>query len=125
MPRFKELPKEDLKAVIAFVGSLAAKPVRPERDLALGRVVFEIRCAACHGRDGRGDGPSDMRTPRLPANFHSKQPTLQRARSVLAYGVGGTAMVRMDQNMSAGQRDAVVGYVQSLFDGQPSGGASK
>ena len=106
----------DLKAVIAFVGSIAAKaPERPSGDLVLGKNVYEVRCAACHGSDGRADGPADMRLRRLPANFHQKSPSRARARDVLAHGVPGTAMVRMDQNMSPSQRDAVIAYTQSFF----------
>ncbi|AKU97936.1 Cytochrome c oxidase subunit CcoN [Labilithrix luteola] len=120
MPRFKELSKEDLKGVIAFVGSLDAPPTRARGDLELGRTVYEIRCAACHGMNGRADGPADMRTPRLPANFHFKQPTEARAHDVLARGIPGTAMVAMRQNLSDAEEDAVIAYVRSLFDAVPA-----
>jgi mono/diheme cytochrome c family protein len=116
MPKFRELSKEELKSIIAFVASLGPPPTQADGDLTLGHLVFEDRCAACHGDNGRGDGPSDMFTPRLPANFHEKLPTLERARGVLHAGIPGTAMVRMDQNMSAAQRDAVIAYVRSLYD---------
>jgi cbb3-type cytochrome oxidase cytochrome c subunit len=116
MPKFRELSKEELKSVIAFVASLGPATTPAAGDLTLGRTVFAVRCASCHGPTGRGDGPSDMFTPRLPANFHDKQPTVERAMHVLHEGIPGTAMVRMDQNMSAAQRDAVIAYVRSLYD---------
>jgi mono/diheme cytochrome c family protein len=78
--------------------------------------VFYIRCAACHGYAGAGDGPV-VGLIRRPADFTRKQPTAERVRSVLLHGVPGTAMTPMQQNMSLSDRDALVVFVRSLFRG--------
>lgn len=34
--------------------------------------IFTSRCAACHGADGRGDGPASSKLNPKPTNFHDK-----------------------------------------------------
>lgn len=119
MPKWKELSKEDLKAVIAFAASRGPAPTPASGNAELGRAVYRARCAACHGFDGRADGPADMRLPRLPANFRQKQPTAERVRRVLATGIAGTAMVAMAQNMSPDEVEALAAYVRGLYDDLP------
>lgn len=46
---------------------IAAPPALAEPDLTLGAEVFVGACAACHGEEGRGDGPMrDLITMPVP-----------------------------------------------------------
>ena len=71
------------KADGAAVSSLAARlrddvivayqlVVAPKRapDLAHGAQLFGSQCAACHGADGRGDGPAAAGLQPKPTDFH-------------------------------------------------------
>lgn len=117
MPRFRELAKEDLRALVSYVGSIAAPrdATAPAALVEAGRAVYRTRCASCHGASGHGDGPSEMALARLPADFHVKQPTTARASDVLEHGIAGTGMQAMAQNMTPAQREAVIAYVRSLY----------
>jgi cytochrome c oxidase cbb3-type subunit I/II len=122
MPSFRDLQTADLRGLVAFVDSLGPKPSPKDSSPALdrGRAVFDARCSNCHGVDGDGDGPSEMRLPRLPADFTSKQPTDERIHRVLDTGIPGTGMQAMAQNMTPAQIDDVATYVRSLyFTGAP------
>jgi mono/diheme cytochrome c family protein len=44
----------------------AATPGQPSLS---GRETFEVHCAACHGRDGKGDGPYASVLKAKPANL--------------------------------------------------------
>ena len=85
MPRFRDVPLRDLRAIASHVASLRNAPPaisgqleqgrdEGEQDLAYGGVVFRVRCAVCHGAEGRGDGPAAARLRRRPADFSQKQP---------------------------------------------------
>jgi cbb3-type cytochrome c oxidase subunit I/cbb3-type cytochrome c oxidase subunit II len=115
MPRFRDLPSEQLRGVVSFVASIGPRASTVSGDGALGRSIYQSRCSPCHGATGRGDGPAEMRLPRLPADFTTKQPTVARVRSVLERGIPGTAMQAMAQNLTAAQLDAVVEHVRSLY----------
>jgi len=121
MPRFRDVPQRDARAVASFVGALGS--LAPEsavsRQVVLGKQLFQIRCAACHGPAGRGDGPAGATLARRPADLGGKQPTVERVRSVLLHGIPGTAMTAMQQNLSLQDRDALVVFVRSLFQGVP------
>jgi mono/diheme cytochrome c family protein len=117
MPKFRDLPMDELRGVVAFVASRMRRPVHPHGDMTLGGAVYGARCASCHGDDGRGDGPAEMRLPRLPADFTLKQPGAERARDVLDHGIAGTGMQAMAQNLTASQIDAVIVYAQAFFEG--------
>ncbi|MBT9291642.1 c-type cytochrome [Prosthecodimorpha staleyi] len=55
-----------LAAVVA-VGSGLGGPAAAETSLEIGRSEFAGYCAACHGHDGRGDGPFQvLLTRRVP-----------------------------------------------------------
>ena len=84
--------------------------------------MFRVRCAVCHGADGQGDGPAAVRLRRPPADFRRKQPSAERVRAVLLEGIPGSAMTPMQQNLSEGERDALVVFVRTLFAGEPEGG---
>jgi mono/diheme cytochrome c family protein len=47
------IPEAGRWDLVAAVYSLAT----PAEDVAAGQVIYEAQCAACHGDDGRGDGP--------------------------------------------------------------------
>jgi mono/diheme cytochrome c family protein len=52
-------------AVLGVVWLSAATPGFPagERDLARGKKLYEKYCLACHGPQGRGDGPTRVDPP--------------------------------------------------------------
>lgn len=54
-------------ATAAALGA-CAMPL-PEPELPTGRALFMENCAACHGADGRGDGPLAQDLPRPPADL--------------------------------------------------------
>jgi cbb3-type cytochrome oxidase cytochrome c subunit/cytochrome c553 len=130
MPRFRDVPLRDLRAIASHVASLAGASTRPgeermqrrpvsEDELVYGGVLFRVRCAVCHGVAGHGDGPAAARLQRPPADFSRKQPGPDRVRAVLLRGIPGTAMTAMQQNLSESDRDALVLFVRSLFDDEP------
>ena len=132
MPRFRDVPLRDLRAIASHVASLASgppgisgvaahTPTTGVAGLAHGAVLFRVRCAVCHGAEGRGDGPAAVRLRRPPADFSRKQPGPERVRAVLRHGIPGTAMTAMQPNLSESDRDALVLFVRSLFDERPQG----
>src|SRR5437879_12016879 len=57
-------------ALLAACGSGAAGPgTGTGADVAQGQVVYETRCAPCHGLGGGGDGPAAAAIEPKPRNF--------------------------------------------------------
>ena len=83
-------------------------------------------CSACAARfatgpRGAGTGRRRRGCVAAPADFSRKQPGSERVRAVLLHGVPGTAMTPMQQNLSESDREALVLFVRSLFEGGPRG----
>ncbi|HEY3617415.1 MAG TPA: cbb3-type cytochrome c oxidase subunit I, partial [Candidatus Sulfotelmatobacter sp.] len=96
MPPWRQLPAEDLRALVAYVQSLhlpqGAPSTQEATSLGLGKALFAATCAGCHGENGAGNGPAAGALAPAPTNFHLKKPTHERAWDVLENGVPGTAM---------------------------------
>src|ERR1700680_2599279 len=56
--------------------------------------IFESRCVACHGTDGRGDGPAASNLNPKPRDFHNRkwQKSLSDATIARAIVYGGRAV---------------------------------
>jgi len=65
-------------------------------DLARGRALYAENCAACHGAQGKGDGPAAKGLDPAPSNFHDAARMSERSLyglyNVITLGVSGTAM---------------------------------
>jgi high-affinity iron transporter len=65
-------------------------------DLARGAALFAENCAACHGAQGRGDGPAAKGLDPVPANFHDAARMAERSvyglYNAITLGVQGTSM---------------------------------
>jgi mono/diheme cytochrome c family protein len=55
-------------ALIVHSLVVSASPSTP-RDVAAGREAYVLYCAACHGEEGRGDGPAAAGLASRPTNF--------------------------------------------------------
>jgi len=103
-------------AVLAVCGLVV--PAGAEEPTA-GKQVFEIRCAACHGSGGGGDGPAAAAIVPKPRNF--QDPEFWRARStqqlrlVVQKGRPGTLMAPFEGVLSDAEIDAVVAYLVATF----------
>ena len=93
--------------------------VTPSAELlARGKMLFEGNCTACHGTQGRGDGPASATMDPRPRNFTSPEgwkngydaPGIFKT---LSEGVNGTSMSPFDY-LPKKDRMALVHYVQSL-----------
>ncbi len=124
MPAQQDLTSRDKAALLRFIDSLAPPAPQPgdAKQLKLGRDVYVIRCAACHGTDADGAGPSRLHFTRPPADFTRKQPTRARIIEVLERGIDGTAMTPMRKLLTQAEVDALVGYLQSVFGGGAAAG---
>ena len=120
MPPWRQLPTEDLRAVIAYIQSLhvpgAASSTQDVTTLDVGKSLFAANCASCHGDTGAGNGSAAGALAPAPTNFHLKKPTEERAWDVLENGVPGTAMPPWRNQLSADQRRSLVEFVRSLYD---------
>lgn len=69
---------------------------RQAPDLARAATRFQAHCAACHGAQGRGDGPAAAGMDPAPSNFHDearmKQRSIHGLYNTITLGVGGTPM---------------------------------
>ncbi|HUK03747.1 MAG TPA: FTR1 family protein [Burkholderiales bacterium] len=70
-------------------------------DPARGAKLYAEHCAACHGADGRGDGPAAKGLSPAPANFHDAERMGARSvyglYSTITLGVTGTSMAPFGQ----------------------------
>jgi high-affinity iron transporter len=96
-------------------------PVAPSRppDLAAARALYAARCAACHGANGRGDGPAAKGMEPAPTNFHDRGRMERRSvyslYSTITLGVQGTPMAAF-ADLSDDQRWGLAFHVAGLGD---------
>ena len=119
MPPWRQLPTEDLRALVAYIDSLhvanAPPSTQESTSLAEGKALFAAACASCHGDTGAGNGPAAGALAPSPTNFHLKNPTPERAWEVLENGVPGTAMPPWKDQLSKDERHTLVEFVRSLY----------
>ena len=82
-----------------------APPAAPAADAAAGAAsaaareaaqIFALRCATCHGPDGRGDGPGSVALEPKPRNYHDAawQASISDAHLAQIIVEGGPAVGR-------------------------------
>lgn len=94
-----------------------------EENLQQGKALFELNCAACHGKeaDGQGYRAGTMydAKPRMLTNFPwiNMRDDLRLLRSI-KYGVAGTSMTPWGDQTNSLQRLQLVMYIRSLTKDQ-------
>jgi DMSO reductase family type II enzyme heme b subunit len=110
------------------VARVAPPAAEAQGDLALGKQVYEKRCALCHGGAGKGDGPAAERLLPKPRDFTAGKykirstasgqlPTDQDLLNVVAKGMPGTSMPAWDKALSEAERRAVVAHLKTFAEG--------
>lgn len=86
-------------------------------DLTAAAAQFQANCAACHGPEGRGDGPAATNLDPKPTDFHDaarqRQRSLYGLYNTITLGVDGTSMASFSQ-LSDSERWGLAFYVGSL-----------
>ncbi len=120
MPAWRQLDKADLDAVAAYVQSLQAKVAKvalSQQEMDAASRLFAANCVSCHGSHGDGNGAAAGALKPSPVNFHARQPSNDRAWTVLEQGIPGSAMPAWKNRLSSDERRLLVQYVQSIYDG--------
>jgi mono/diheme cytochrome c family protein len=106
---------------------LRAAPEIRNDMLALGRSVYERRCAGCHGVEGNGKGPSAPFLHPKPRDFtkgifkfrstvgKDSLPTDADLYATMTHGLWGTSMPSLHE-LPAVQRWAMVQYLKTFSD---------
>ena len=84
--------------------------------LLSGRDVYRAKCAACHGPEGRGNGPAASAMNPRPTNFADASRRVATTDSAVAAVImqGRRAMPAFGRMLSAAQIDSVMAHVKSL-----------
>jgi mono/diheme cytochrome c family protein len=101
---------------VLIAGQPASEPIPATADsLQRGRVLFDINCAVCHGKDGAGTGTlSGFFSPK-PADLTGDEvQNLPDAEIFLTITQGRGVMLSLAENLSPIERWDVVNYVRSL-----------
>jgi mono/diheme cytochrome c family protein len=78
--------------------------------------LFADNCVSCHGEHGAGDGPAAGGIKPSPVNFLVRQPSPERAWTVIERGIPGSSMPAWKGKLSDDQRSLLARYVRSLYD---------
>jgi mono/diheme cytochrome c family protein len=101
-----------LAAVLLAAGGVAAS------EPARGRMLYQFRCAACHGADGRGDGPAAAALKPPPKDLTTSAFWAERTPAVVADGIRqgrpGTAMVAYGSLLTDEEIAEIVAYLRHL-----------
>jgi mono/diheme cytochrome c family protein len=86
-----------------------------------GRAIYVAKCQACHGAEGRGDGPAARALPKKPKDLSSPAfwtaTTDEQVRNAITNGLPGTIM--REFAMPAQQLTDLVAYLKSLAATSP------
>lgn len=123
--RFIEVLRDDQSEALALLDGVEVA-TRPSAKL--GKLVYEGRCALCHGASGEGDGKmSRIITSPPPFNLtRSVMPTAYLERII---GEGGAALGRSPQmppwqdSLSDAELASVIAYLLELRNPATAGGA--
>ncbi|HEY8554473.1 MAG TPA: c-type cytochrome, partial [Burkholderiales bacterium] len=89
-----------LRRAIMDAYELAAAP-KQAPDAARGAALYAELCAACHGAEGRGDGPAGKGLEPPPSDFHDAARMASRSvyglYNTITLGVAGTGMAAYNQ----------------------------
>ena len=92
-----------------------------QADQADGQKVFQTRCFVCHGRDGKGDGPSAIGLAEKPQDLSDanwqRTTSDDRIRSVIQGGgtaIGKTAAMPPNPDLTQEQIQGLIAFVRSL-----------
>lgn len=141
MPSFAFLSNRDLTDLIAFIQSLGANrkltdPYTPpeefnralklktvdldsSRSIQVGHGLYRQECSACHGKEGRGNGPASWVMTTKPADF--SQGKYNNFSDLywfyrISEGSPASGMPRWMEALSADQRWYLVAYLKTLRD---------
>jgi mono/diheme cytochrome c family protein len=116
MPSFTSLSNQGRWDVLAYVYTLSAAPA----GVAQGASVYADKCAACHGLQGKGDGPQAADLSSAPTNF-TDQSLMSQATGIGLYRAISEGvppdMPAYSSQLTESDRWALVDYLRSLtFD---------
>ena len=86
-------------------------------DSGKGKTLYEKLCAACHGSEGKGDGPAGKVLVPPAADFTSavsKKKSVAELRRIIEQGKPGTAMIAWKGQLSSNDVADLVAYLGSL-----------
>jgi high-affinity iron transporter len=112
-PRIKELT-QSIRATLVTVYGIPVSP-KAAPDLERAAELYQTQCVACHGAEGRGDGPAGAALEPAPTNF--TEVTRYNGRSLLGLhttitqGVDGTGMGAYSDTLSDKDRWALAFFV--------------
>lgn len=119
-------PGSATRILAGGVGLFAPRPAAAQSgDLALGKAVYEKRCAGCHGQTGKGDGAAaELLSPR-PRDFTAGKYKIRTVGGTLASdqdllrivtdGMPGTSMPPW-RELPEKERAAVVAYLKTFAE---------
>lgn len=116
-----ELTLQESKSVPAADITKLSQP--NDSLVQIGKKIFGTTCIACHGTDGRGDGPVSAGLNPAPRNFTNKEgwingPKLTSIYQTLQEGIKGSAMVAYQQ-FSPAEKFALAHYIRTAFVPDP------
>lgn len=122
MPAWRDMPQDDVVALIAHLKTLAERPVYitskeelASKEVREGKKIYERKCVSCHGIEGDGNGPAAATLDRRPTNFKEVQPEPDDLLKALEEGIPGTSMPPWKDQLSEQERDKLSRYVQAFF----------
>jgi len=112
-PRIKELA-QSIRATLVTVYGIPVSP-KSAPDLARAAELYQTQCAACHGAEGRGDGPAGAALEPAPTDFTEvaryNGRSLLGLHTTITQGVDGTGMAAYGDTLSEKDRWALAFYV--------------
>ena len=108
-----------LRAVcaLAVAWGVGVVPAGAAGDATKGRAVYEQRCLACHGSQGKGDGPTGKVLVPPAADFTSaasKKKSDAELLKIIENGKPPTAMIAWKGQLSDQDIQHVLAYVKTL-----------
>jgi mono/diheme cytochrome c family protein len=108
-----------LIALLLFVFAQAAKPVPTSAEsVASGAKLYSRYCAACHGKEGQGDGLGGAKLDPRPSNLTDAEwkhgATDAEIIQVIHDGVKNTGMKAYGSRMTEHELWDLVNYIRSL-----------
>lgn len=90
-------------------------------SIAKGIAFYTARCAVCHGRAGKGDGPGGAGLPKLPADLtapHTGQHTAGDLFWWITQGIPVSGMPAFGETLSEDERWDLINFLRALAAGE-------